>query len=160
MPGRCQEIEQVSVPALTWDRLAHQLFLIPGILEMQRRDIYKGRWLGRTEGVCCFVMYSVAQLCPTLCGPLDCSLPGSSARGILAWVAMPSSRGSFPSRDQTHVSCISCIGRWVHGLVEQRIVLMNMTHLWIALCCGTSWNHRFFQQVVFFFLVFPFSWKI
>ena len=26
---------------------------------------------------------SVAQLCPTLCDPIDCSLPGSSVHGIL-----------------------------------------------------------------------------
>ena len=25
----------------------------------------------------------VTQLCPTLCGPVDCSSPGSSVRGIL-----------------------------------------------------------------------------
>ena len=39
----------------------------------------------------------VAQSCPTLCYSVDCSLPGSSARGILQarileWVAMPFSR--------------------------------------------------------------------
>ena len=39
----------------------------------------------------------VAQLCPTLCDPMDCSLPGSSVLGILQarildWVAIPSSR--------------------------------------------------------------------
>ena len=37
------------------------------------------------------------QSCLTLCNPMDCSLPGSSVRGILQarmleWVAMPSSR--------------------------------------------------------------------
>ena len=32
---------------------------------------------------------------------------------ILEWVAMPSSRGSFPLRDQTHVLYVSCIGRRV-----------------------------------------------
>ena len=37
------------------------------------------------------------QLCPTLCNPLDCSPPGSSAQGILQarileWVALPFSR--------------------------------------------------------------------
>ena len=32
---------------------------------------------------------------------------------ILEWVAMPSSRGSSPPRDQTCVSCVSCIGRWI-----------------------------------------------
>ena len=40
------------------------------------------------------------QLCPTLCNPIDCSLPGSSVHGILQArilesVAMPFSRGSF-----------------------------------------------------------------
>ena len=39
----------------------------------------------------------VAQLCPTLCDPRDCSPPGSSAHGILQarileWVAFPSPR--------------------------------------------------------------------
>ena len=39
------------------------------------------------------------QLFPTLCGHIDCSLPGSSVHGILQarileWVAVPSSRGS------------------------------------------------------------------
>ena len=54
------------------------------------------------------------QSCWTLCDPMDCSLPGSSVYGILQarileWVAMPSSRGSSQARDQTQVSCSSCI---------------------------------------------------
>ena len=58
------------------------------------------------------------QSCPTLCDSLDCSSPGSSVHGILParileLVAMPSSKGSSQLRDQTHVSYISCIGRWV-----------------------------------------------
>ena len=45
----------------------------------------------------------VAQLCPTLCDPMDCSLPGSSIHGIfqarvLEWVA---------------ISFSTCIGRQV-----------------------------------------------
>ena len=41
------------------------------------------------------------QLCPTLCDPMDCCLPGSSVHGILQarileWVAMPPP-GDFPS---------------------------------------------------------------
>ena len=32
---------------------------------------------------------------------------------ILGWVAMHSSRGSSQPRDQTRVSSVSCIGRWV-----------------------------------------------
>ena len=54
------------------------------------------------------------QTCVTLCDPMDCSLPGSSVHGvllarILAWVAMPSSRGSSLPRDQTHIYSGSCI---------------------------------------------------
>ena len=33
--------------------------------------------------VFCAGMCLVAQLCPTLCNPMDCSLPGSSGHGIL-----------------------------------------------------------------------------
>ena len=56
------------------------------------------------------------QLCPTLCDPVDCSLPGSSVLGILQarilkWVAIPFSRGSSQPVDQTLISYISCIGR-------------------------------------------------
>ena len=56
------------------------------------------------------------QSCLTLCNSTECSPPGSFVHGIfqarlLEWVAMPSSRGSSPSRDGTSVSCISCIAR-------------------------------------------------
>jgi len=41
----------------------------------------------------------VTQSCPTLCDPMDCSLPGFSVHGIfqarvLEWVAISFSRGS------------------------------------------------------------------
>ena len=54
------------------------------------------------------------QPCPTFCDSMDCSTAGSSVHGIfqariLEWVAMPASRGSSRARDQTHISCISCI---------------------------------------------------
>ena len=53
----------------------------------------------------------VAQLCPTLCVPMDCSLPGSSVHGIfqaiiLEWIAISFSRGSSQPRDQTRVSLV------------------------------------------------------
>ena len=58
------------------------------------------------------------QSCPTLCNPKDCSPPGPSVHGtlqarILEWVAMPSSRGCSQPKDQTHISCVSCVGRRV-----------------------------------------------
>ena len=54
----------------------------------------------------------VAELCPVLCHPVDCSPPGSSAHGILQartleWVAILFSRRSSQPRDQTQVSLIA-----------------------------------------------------
>ena len=50
------------------------------------------------------------QSCPTLCDPMDCSLPGFSVHGILQarilqWVAIPFSRGSSWPRDWIWISC-------------------------------------------------------
>ena len=55
---------------------------------------------------CCLV----AELCLTLCDPMDSNLSGSSVHGmfqerILEWVAISFSRGSSQPRDQTHISC-------------------------------------------------------
>ena len=56
---------------------------------------------------------SVSQSCPTLCDSIDCS---SSAHGIsqariLEWVSISSSRGSSRPREQTCISCVSCISK-------------------------------------------------
>ena len=53
----------------------------------------------------------VAQSCPTLCDPVDCSLPGFSVHRIfqariLEWVAISFSSGSSQPRDRTRVSHI------------------------------------------------------
>ena len=58
----------------------------------------------------------VTQSCPTLCDPMDYSLPGSSAHGnpqtlILEWVAISFPRESFWPRDWTRVSHIA--GRFI-----------------------------------------------
>ena len=74
------------------------------------------------------------QSCLTLCDPMDCSLPGSSARGILQarileWVAMPSSRASSWPRGHICVSRISCIGRQVFtaGITWEPPILLVAT---------------------------------
>ena len=51
------------------------------------------------QSLCCA---KSLQSCPSLCDHMDCSPPGSSIHGvlqarILEWVAMPSSRSSWPS---------------------------------------------------------------
>ena len=54
----------------------------------------------------------VAQPCPTLYNPMDCSPPGSPVHEILQarileWVAIPFSKGSSQPSDQTWISCIA-----------------------------------------------------
>ena len=86
---------------------------------------------------CCdiFQVYTkVVHSCPTLDDPMDCSPPGSSVHGILqartlGWVAMPSSRGSSQPRDQTGVSCVSCIDRRVLYYHRHRGSLFGNIHV-------------------------------
>ena len=57
---------------------------------------------------CCSVVYNSFS-------PIDCSLPGSSANGILQarileWAAISSSRVSSRPRNLTSISCVSCMG--------------------------------------------------
>ena len=71
----------------------------------------------------CVRACSFAQLCSTLCEPMDCSPPGLSVHGIsqariLVWVAVPFSKGSSQPRDWTHISCVSCITRQITILSE------------------------------------------
>ena len=66
-----------------------------------------------------------AQLCPPLLGPHGLEptmlLCPWDFPGKLEWVAVPSSRGFSWPRDQTLISCVSCIGRQI-------------------LCTGTTWG--------------------
>ena len=68
---------------------------------------------------CCNCL--VAQLCPTLCDPVNCSPPDSSVHGIslaraLKWVAISFFQGSSWPRDWTRVSCIDrqILYHWHH----------------------------------------------
>ena len=61
---------------------------------------------------------SISQSCLAVCSPSDCDPPGSSAHGIfqasiLEWVSISYSRGSSQPGNQTHFSCVSCIGRQI-----------------------------------------------
>ena len=103
------------------------LFLcLSGSFQMSQLFTLDGQSIGVTaststnylENMCVLLV----QLCPTHCDPMDCSLPGSSVHGILqarilAWAAMPSSRGSSQPRDRTCISYVSCIGWWILSLV-------------------------------------------
>ena len=102
-------------------------------LPCRLRDLIVSQWMPSHKpaftGLCSEVTLPVlnqsmciavlpAQLCWTLCDPVDCSPPGSSVHGIfqariLEWAAISSSKESSPPRDWTQVSCVSCIGRQV-----------------------------------------------
>ena len=61
---------------------------------------------------CVRALSEVAQSCPTLCHPMDCSLPGSSVHGIfqariLEWIVISFCRGSSWPRNGTQV-CLHC----------------------------------------------------
>ena len=94
------------------------------------------------------VACSAALLCLTLCDPVDCSPPSSSVHGILQarilkWIAISFSGRSSQPRDQTHISCISCIGR--------RILFHWAS--WEAQSCESSFDHwtaREFPRLDFF----------
>ena len=76
------------------------------------------------------------------CHLMDCSPPGCSVHGIfqariLEWVAISPSRGSSPTRNRTHFSCIFWIGRgvlycWVtwETLKNLPAVKTHFTSLW------------------------------
>ena len=94
---------------------AHKNFRSPWILTLH---LFKILALGTvsplpTLVVCCLVSIS----CPTLCNPMDNSLPGSSVHGlfqarILQQVAMSSSKESSQPRDQT---CVPYLLYWQAG---------------------------------------------
>ena len=85
------------------------------------------------------------------CYSMDCSLPGSSVHGIfqariLEWVAMPSSRRSSRLRDQTHVSCISRLGRWAF-----------LTCHTLSPVCGALWFSGRISPSIFSLLWFDYD---
>ena len=81
------------------------------------------------------VLCLVAQLCLTLCDPMDCTPLGSSVQAplvlqarILEWVAMPSSRGIFPTQG-SNPSLLHC-RRILYSLSHQRSPSMNRMETW------------------------------
>ena len=84
------------------------------------------------------VKVKATQSCPTLCGPMDCSLPGFSVHGILQtrilkWVGIPFSRGSSWLRVRTWVSCPA-------GRFSFRVFLSRPCR-WPSWCPQLSYRH-------------------
>ena len=87
------------------------------------------KWCSHFE--CVNVNVLVTQSCPTLCKPMDFSLPGSSVHGILqaripGWVAIPFS-------GDLHNPGIE------PGLLNCRQILYHLSHYYNVYLCGSLW---------------------
>ena len=97
-------------------------------------------------------MYSseVTQSCPTLCDPVDCSLPGSSVHGILQArilerVAISFSRGSFqPGSPALQADALSS------KPPEKAIYVLNFKNLELAIKCLSSLSIPF---IIYFYVM-------
>ena len=111
----------------------------------------------------CLMKVLVIQSCPTLCNPMNCSLPGSSVHGILQawileWVAMPFSKGSSQPRDWP-VFLFSCIaGRfltiWVRNDGKKSLLLYDfntptayISKGWLDTICLKTYIYAFLPQL-------------
>ena len=87
-------------------------------------------------------MYSVAQLCPTLCSPMNCSPSGSSVHGIfqariLEWVAISLSRGlPDPGIHATSRAAPALAGRFfTTGPPGRLLMVYTCTRMWAYAAC-------------------------
>ena len=96
--SECRLVEEKGV---SLNQLAGQKLMLKNLV----RTWETPQKLCESEGV-------VTQSCPTLCDPMDCSLPSSSVHGILQvrkleWVAISFPRGYSWPRDSTLISYIA-----------------------------------------------------
>ena len=99
------------------------------------------------------ILCVVAQSCPTLCDPMDCSPPGSFVHGEtpgknLEWVAMPFSQQSSQPRDRTQVFCIAggFFSIWApREALVWWLTTLEASYKWNR---GRSWGKREMRVVV------------
>ena len=112
---------------------------------------------GKNTGVGCHFLLQcmkvkseseVAQSCPTLHDPTDCSLPGSSVHrifqaGVLEWVAISfSNAGKWKSESKVAQSCptlhdpMDCSppGSSVHGIFQARVLEWGAIAFSVCMC--------------------------
>ena len=96
---------------------------------------------------------SSAQSCLTLCNPMNYSLAGSSARGILQarileWIAIPFSRGSSRPGNQTWISCIADRFFTTEPLGKPNSQATLGHFCWLMLVRSGDQNHAFRKSVL------------
>ena len=120
----------------SWEKYCWSLTFFSAVSTWKSLTVPVIFWFEQPNAWCMGMHAKSPQSGLNLCNPMDCSSPGSSVHGILHerildWVAISYSRGSSQPRNRTHVSYVSCIGRWVlyhyhhlgrpHGLYEPRL---------------------------------------
>ena len=114
----------------------------PGLLQFMGSQKVGHDWATELNWTECSTVCVRAQSGPTLCNPMDCSLPGSSVHGIsqariLEWVAISFSRGSSQTRDRTWVPCIAgkfftiWAIRGLHSIMYACINTQVHTHIYV-----------------------------
>ena len=93
----------------------------------------------------------VIQSCPTLCDPMDCSLLGSSVRGILQvrileWIAMPSS-GDLPNSGIETVSCGSFIADGILKDDAVKVLRSICQQIWKTQQWAQDWKRPVFIPI-------------
>ena len=99
------------------------------------KTIWRGKNVFAGMITCKLKWSEVAQSCPTLCHPVNCSLLHSSVYGIfqarvLEWVVISFSKGSSRHRDQTLVSHIAS-RHFIYHLSHQRSPSLKASVYWI-----------------------------
>ena len=97
--------------------------------------------------VCVCVCQSLSHVwlfvIPWIVIPSGFSVHGTSQARTLAWewVVICHSRGSSQPRDWTHVSCVSCIGRWIlyHSATWESLRVFPLWLKWV-----THWSNVVF----------------
>ena len=116
-----------------WKASFTSVFIIPVSVTETSKHIFASKICVSHSVVSSFLFYS----------PMDCSPPGSFLHGILQarileWVAIPFSRGSSRSRDQSWISCIA--GRFftVWATREALFPLKERNSATVCLWCHSS----------------------
>ena len=106
----CQRLEGKRVENGEWLLSAYRVWDDEKFLKPDTGDLCTLLWTCVCECVC-------AQSCPTLCNPVDCSLPGSSVHGIFSastkMCCHELLQGIFPNQGSN--PCLLCLLHWMVG---------------------------------------------
>ena len=80
----------------------------------------------------------VAQSCPTICDPMDCTVHGILQARTLEWVTAPFSRRSSQLRGQTQVSRVA--GGFLTSWATREAQRYSLPHLFVVLRLFFIWT--------------------